>query len=128
MERIQRLQNIETMLEHVQAMLAEEMTLAFQAVQQSTAPQPMNNPDTDGDVGTATPVEYGVGKTAVSKLNEQRQQGYVTISLPDYERYENGMWNCVLSVSDIRFECSAVRKKDAHQLCAAAALTHFQLD
>ena len=88
----------------------------------------MNNPDTDGDVGTATPVEYGAEKTAVSKLHEQRQQGHVTISLPEYERYENGMWSCVLFVSDFRFECSAVKQKDAHQLCAAAALTHFQLD
>ena len=32
------------------------------------------------------------------------------------------------AASEIRFECSAVKKKDAHQLCAAAALKHFQLD
>ena len=130
MERIQRLQRLsrmETMLKRMLAMVLEEKTDAFQAAQQSTAPQPMHMPDTEDDAGTAAPVEYGAEKTAVSILQEQRQQGYVTISVPVYHN-ENGMWSCVLSVSEIRFECSAVKKKDAHQLCAAAALKHFQLD
>ena len=66
---------METMLKRMLAMVLEEKTDAFQAAQQSTAPQPMHMPDTEDDAGmevdphlSLSKIPELVGKVA-AKLN-----------------------------------------------------------
>ena len=93
--------------------------------------QPQNTPPADGDAGAAAHVaelvENAAQKTAVQILREKKAQGSLTMSEPTYRRDHSEMWICKLSVEGNIFECIAARRKDAYQLCAAAALNHLGL-
>ena len=123
MEQMQRLQGLEDLSNRMLAIIADEKK--FLREQMKRENESSSNDDVDTDAPDA---EYGNSKTAVQILEERKAQDYVTMSKPIYyQKKEHGAWFCKLSVKKTHFEYSALTKKDAYQLCAAAALEHFQL-
>ena len=130
MERMQQLEDMADISKRFLAMVMDEKKrLEIDLKREknnvySSSENDDTDTDPDAEYGTSKPAS----KTAVQILEERKAQDVVTMEKPKYHQFEeHGAWFCKLSVQKKQFKCSAETKKDAYQLCAAAALEHFQL-